>query len=117
MGSQKERGMAEQTTNGAPKGASTKRRKAAKGRTKRKDSKTAFIRAQPRSMAAKKVVAKAKEAGMKLTVPYVYSVRSKMGGNAPSKGAEAEFRRALQGITLARAQEIVEEIEAAYKGK
>ena len=76
------------------------------------------------------VAAKAKEAGLDISAGYVSSVRSKnktkkgVGGKrargaSPGSatvrgGAEAEFRRAARAITLDRAQEILNEIAAAY---
>lgn len=89
------------------------------------DNKSEFVRRYPK-LPPKEIVAKGEEQGLKLTAGYVSSVRSKdkaagknpkrRGKAARSSGGEAEFRRALQGITLARAREIIDEVTEAYEG-
>lgn len=89
------------------------------------DNKSAFVRRFPK-LAPKEIVAKGAEQGLKLTPGYVSSVRSKdkAAGKGPRKrgkaarlpGGEAAFRKALQGITLDRAREIIDEVTEAYEG-
>ena len=88
-------------------------------------NKSAFVRRYP-NLSPKEVAAKGKEQGVKLTAGYVSTIRSKdkaknggakrRGGKGRPSGGEAEFRRALQGVTLDRAREIIEEVARAYKG-
>lgn len=131
----KENTMAEEaTTHGAvmPKRKSKAAKKAGSKKpsgpkVKFEGSKTDFIRKHAK-LKPLQVEAKAKEAGLKISAGYVSSVRSKAKGASPGTkrssaagtssraGAEAEFRRAARAITLDRAQEILNEIAAAYEG-
>lgn len=111
---------------GARKGATKKTMKRTKA-TEQRGSKTDFIKKHA-SLKPLDVEAEAKKVGLDIKAAYVSSVRSKAkasGANGkrgaatarPSaKGAEAEFRRAARAITLDRAQEILNEIAAAYDG-
>src|SRR5262245_47196288 len=45
--------------------------------TKKSQSKTAFVLAQPASASAKEVSSKAKAAGLKISAAYVYAIRHK----------------------------------------
>lgn len=53
--------------------------------SKKASSKTAFIKSQPRSMAAIDIVNKAKQAGLTMTSQYVYKVRSEMNKTSKPK--------------------------------
>jgi hypothetical protein len=92
-------------------------------------TKAAFVRSLPRNTPAKDVVSKAKAAGLKLNVDYVYKVRSGPGGKAsPAKrgpgrppsapaatrvhadGVEQQLARLLVEHGLDRVQRLVSEI-------
>ena len=62
---------------------------AAKKSPKKPLNKTAFVRSLPSSMPGAEVVKKAKEAGLAISIGYVYSIRAKShskrkGGTAPA---------------------------------
>ena len=90
-------------------------------------TKTAFVLGLPADVSAKEVVAKAKEAGVKLREWYVYAVRRKAnmtrrrrrGRPAASAkivigratGTEREFRRLALELGLGKAKELLRETE------
>jgi hypothetical protein len=99
-------------------------------RRKKATSKTAFALGLPADMAAKDVVVEAAEKGIKLTDRYVYVIRSnanakarggwksrttKRGGGRASGGAEGELRRAIAELGLARAREVLAQVESAFR--
>jgi hypothetical protein len=90
-----------------------------KGAKKGGASKAAFVRAQPRTMAAKDVVAKAKTEGMALTDSYVYKLRSdaappKRGpGRPPKAGGARRGRRPDAGSKTAFVLSLPFELPAA----
>lgn len=94
-------------------------------------SKTAFVLGLPADMAAKDVVVEAAKKGIKLTDRYVYVIRSNANAKArggwksrvtkggrgrrrSSGGAEAELRRAIAELGLARAREVLAQVESAF---
>ena len=92
-------------------------------------AKSDFVRSLDRAIPAAEVVALAQRRGMKLTAGFVYNIRSsanlKSNGNGVSRkpkaaanaqGAEAVLRSAIAQIGLARAREILEEVEATFAG-
>ena len=131
--------QATKETNGAPKkkAATTKskRKTAAPKKSARKGdkwNKTDFVLQFSQEVKPQTIVERAEAKGYKgLTTSYAASIRSKAkeagtwpkggrrgaGQRASGTGSEAEFRRALQGITLDRARAILDEIEAAYEGR
>ena len=87
-------------------------------------SKTQFVKNLPSTMPAKEVVEKAKAAGVKLSVAYVYSIRShsKTGSTAPRKrgrpfgsvnksasrgGAESELYRLIERIVEEKVNQVL----------
>ena len=81
-------------------------------KTSQQQSKADFVRSLPKNLSTKEVVAKAKQAGIKLGEDYVYKVRSRERAKTPkrrprprqarsSKGSDPEVRRV--GPTLVRA--------------
>lgn len=107
---------------------------AKKSRTKQAfGSKSAFVRRLPSDMPAKEVVAQAASRGMKLSIGQVYNIRSvakkrgdvdgrKRGGPGRPKapvgpaGAEAQLRKIIAEVGLARAREVMADVEAAFRG-
>ena len=85
-------------------------------------AKSDFVRSLDRSIPAARVVALAQERGMKLTAGFVYNVRSHASqteaGARKARAAtpEAVLRGAIAQIGLARAREILEEVEATFAG-
>lgn len=100
-------------------------------------SKSAFVRGLPRDLSAKEVVEKAAAAGMTLSIAQVYNIRSTSkpkGGKrgrraqaaparaaaAPSPAAnansEAQLRRLIAEVGLARARHVLAEVGAAFAG-
>jgi hypothetical protein len=95
-------------------------------------SKTAFVLGLPADMPAKDVVVEATKKGIKLTDRYVYVIRSNANANArggwksrvtkrgrgrrgSSAGVEAELRRAIAELGLARAREVLAQVESAFR--
>jgi hypothetical protein len=91
-------------------------------------AKSDFVRSLDRAIPAAEVVALAQRRGMKLTAGFVYSssnLKSNGNGNgaarkpklaAGAQGAETVLRSAIAQIGLARAREILEEVEATFAG-
>ena len=97
-----------------------------KEKTRRTQTKAAFVLGFPTDMPAKEVVARATEAGLKLNDGYVYYVRStararkrkrKIGRPAAStrilvsrvSGSEAEFRRIALQVGLGNARALLKD--------
>jgi len=93
-------------------------------KTKPLTTKTAFIRSQPPEMPARDVVKKAHEAGLKMSVAYVYTIRSsaRRGRGRPAKSSGRAVARATSSIDIAfrklvlelgivRARALLDEIE------
>ncbi len=84
---------------------------------KKDGTKADFVRSLPGTMPAKEVVEKAKDAGLKLSIPYVYVIRSQArtgrkksaGEPAPraSKDVEARLIAAASELGLSRSIEIL----------
>lgn len=79
----------------------TTKKKSPKKSTATKVNKTAWIRSQPASMAAKEVVEKAKTEGITLSVAQVYTARStgKKAGKAGASTAKAKTRAVMPKAT------------------
>jgi hypothetical protein len=99
-------------------------------KTKKPQSKTAFVLSLPPTLSAKEVLAKGKAAGLKLSEKYVYVIRSKAKaggkrkGRRPGKGKgtpsvaglagaiDARFATLVLDIGLARADAILKNLRA-----
>jgi hypothetical protein len=92
-------------------------------------AKSEFVRSLDRGIPAADVVALAHRRGMKLTAGFVYNIRSSANGKANGNGtahkrkstgtverAEAVLRAAIAQIGLAKAREILEEVEQTFAG-
>ena len=94
-------------------------------------AKSEFVRSLDRGIPAAEVVALAEQRGMKLTAGFVYNIRSSASGKASAaangsrnkrltlskiEGAEQLLRAAIAQIGLAKAREILEEVEATFAG-
>jgi hypothetical protein len=93
-------------------------------------AKSEFVRSLDRAIPAADVVALAQRRGMKLTAGFVYNIRSSANGKANGNGvarkrksastvdrAEAVLRAAIAQIGLAKAREILEEVEQTFAGE
>jgi hypothetical protein len=94
-------------------------------------AKSDFVRSLDRTIPAAQVVAMAEQRGLKLTPSFVYNVRSSYAQKsarevsvkkqtvAPKKteSAEAVLRHAIAQIGLAKAREILDEVEATFAGR
>jgi hypothetical protein len=101
-------------------------------------AKSEFVRSLDRSLSAAEVIALAQKKGMTLSPAFVYNIRSadsnrnqasaraskrapraaKATSKAPLRGApEAQLRAAIAQIGLARAREILEEVEETFAGR
>ena len=84
---------------------------------KKNGTKRGFVLTMPLDLPAKDIVQKAKDAGMKLTEAYVYSVRSlarktSESGAPSAKGpSEVEFRRLTLELGLGKAKELLRQTE------
>ena len=99
-------------------------------------AKSEFVRSLDPSIPAAEVVAMAEKRGLKLTTGLVYNIRS--ASNASLRGgrgrigqkpavkwragttedtAEAQLRAAIAQIGLARARQILEEVEETFAGR
>ncbi|MGO9707900.1 MAG: hypothetical protein ACLQBL_03490 [Polyangiaceae bacterium] len=65
--------------------------------SKKPVNKTAFVRSLPSSMPGAEVVKKAKEAGLKISVGYVYSIRAKTHAKRRSSAPAAAGAPAKRG--------------------
>jgi hypothetical protein len=84
-------------------------------------AKSEFVRSLDRSIPAARVVELASERGIKVTPGFVYNIRSNSAQRdlhrprpAP---AEAALREAIAQIGLARARQILDEVEATFAGR
>jgi hypothetical protein len=93
-------------------------------------AKSEFVRSLDRAIPAADVVALAQRRGMKLTAGFVYNIRSSANGKTNGNGAarkrksastveraEAVLRAAIAQIGLAKAREILEEVEQTFAGQ
>jgi hypothetical protein len=97
-------------------------------------SKTKFILSFPGETPAKEIVEKAKAEGVEFSEKYVYVVRSnaKMAAQrqagragmavsgrsrAATSGLEAELRKVIAEMGLARARQVFSEVESAFGGQ
>lgn len=98
-------------------------------------AKSEFVRSLDRALPAAEVVALAEKKGLRLTPAFVYNIRSadstrspvrgsNKGGRAHSKGRgslsgtpEAQLRAAIAQIGLARARQILDEVEDTFAGR
>lgn len=98
-------------------------------------AKSEFVRSLDRALPAAEVVALAEKKGLRLTPAFVYNIRSADGarssvrgsnksGRAQSKGRtplngtpEAQLRAAIAQIGLARARQILDEVEDTFAGR
>lgn len=98
-------------------------------------AKSEFVRSLDRELSAAQVVALAEKKGMRLTAAFVYNIRSAESSrtqpaNASSKGRprplasgpltgspEAQLRAAIAQIGLARARQILDEVEDTFAGR
>ena len=110
--------------------AAKKKKKKILGAPKlRQGDKTAFVRKQPRSMSASDVRAKAAEAGMDISIPYIHNIRSAIARDAreklgkPSKAIagkdkkqqEALFEQLVVVLGPARCRKLLDKVEAALR--
>jgi hypothetical protein len=84
-------------------------------------AKSEFVRSLDRSIPAARVVELAYERGIKVTTGFVYNIRSNSVQREQRRArplpAEATLREAIAQIGLARARQILEEVEATFAGK
>jgi hypothetical protein len=93
-------------------------------------AKSEFVRSLDRAIPAADVVALAERRGMKVTAGFVYNVRSSANAKTNRNGskhdrqraataerAEALLRAAIAQIGLARAREILEDVEQTFAGR
>jgi hypothetical protein len=91
-------------------------------------AKSDFVRSLDPGLSAGQVVALAEQRGLKLTPGFVYNIRSSANGKAngararapkiPHKlgSAESQLRAAIAEVGLAKARQILEEVEATFAG-
>ena len=86
-------------------------------------AKSEFVRSLDPGIAASQVVALGEKQGIKLTTGFVYNIRSGANGRNKAKlpeakrgSPEARLRQALAEVGLARARQILEEVEATFAG-
>jgi len=94
-------------------------------------AKSEFVRSLDRSLSAAEVIALAEKKGLRLTAAFVYNIRSAQAaqqarvaparpvknGSAALKGTpEAQLRAAIAQIGLARARQILDEVERTFAG-
>lgn len=93
-------------------------------------AKSDFVRSLDPSIPAAEVVAMAEKKGIKLTTGLVYNIRSSANAAAKNSGKgkakarleykpgspEARLRAAIAEIGLAKARQILEEVEATFAG-
>jgi hypothetical protein len=96
-------------------------------------AKSEFVRSLDRSLSAAEVVALAEKKGLRLTPAFVYNIRSADSTRSPARGSrkagytngkapltgspEAQLRTAIAQIGLARARQILEEVEDTFAGR
>jgi hypothetical protein len=69
--------------------------------TSQQQSKADFVRGLPKNLSTKEVVAKAKQAGIKLGEDYVYKVRSRERAKAPKRADAPAPAKKQQGVSPA----------------
>jgi len=90
-------------------------------------AKSEFVRSLDRALSAAEVIALAEKRGLRLTPAFVYNIRSAQASRAlpvrPGKiggglrgSAEAQLRAAIAQIGLARARQILDEVERTFTG-
>jgi hypothetical protein len=94
-------------------------------------AKSEFVRSLDRSLSAAEVIALAEKKGLRLTAAFVYNIRSaqaahqtrlapgrpgKNGRGALKGTPEAQLRAAIAQIGLARARQILDEVERTFAG-
>lgn len=92
-------------------------------------AKSEFVRSLDRALSAAEVIALAEKKGLRLTPAFVYNIRSaqaarsmpvRPGKNGASSGGrgspEAQLRAAIAQIGLARARQILDEVERTFAG-
>jgi|SRR6185503_1875532 len=94
-------------------------------------AKSEFVRSLDRSLSAAEVIALAEKKGLRLTAAFVYNIRSaqaaqharvtparpvKNGSAALKQTPEAQLRAAIAQIGLARARQILDEVERTFAG-
>lgn len=87
-------------------------------------AKSEFVRSLDRAIPAAEVVALAQRRGMKLTTGFVYNIRSLANAKAQRNGVEKRkrlapgpesvLRAAIAQLGLARARQILDEVEATF---
>lgn len=97
-------------------------------------AKSEFVRSLDRSLSAAEVVALGEKKGLRLTAAFVYNIRSadtrqreaqgkKKAGRRPAANGvstgspEALLRAAIAQIGLARARQILDEVEDTFAGR
>jgi hypothetical protein len=99
-------------------------------------AKSEFVRSLDRNLSAAEVVALAEKKGLRLTPAFVYNIRSAEARSRGARGAakssvskngrrdnvltgspEAQLRAAIAQIGLARARQILEEVEDTFAGR
>jgi hypothetical protein len=97
-------------------------------------AKSEFVRSLDRSLSAAQVVALAEKKGLRLTPAFVYNIRSagasrdgssravpersqRQVKNGGARSPEAQLRAAIAEIGLARARQILEEVENTFAGR
>jgi hypothetical protein len=90
-------------------------------------AKSEFVRSLDRALSAAEVIALADKKGLRLTPAFVYNIRSAQAARAipvrPGKhggglrsSPEAQLRAAIAQIGLARARQILDEVERTFAG-
>ena len=92
--------------------------------SKKKLTKTDFVRSLPSTMSAKEIVEKAKAKGMTISEQYVYTIRTnsrRKGGASKSRrtsgrqgrtSSETTFRKMIFDLGVERARALVDEVDA-----
>jgi hypothetical protein len=93
-------------------------------------AKSEFVRSLDRAIPAAEVIALAERRGMKISAGFVYNVRSNSNVKANGSGAlrkrrtatklgsaEQTLRAAIAQVGLAKAREILDEVEATFAGQ
>lgn len=96
-------------------------------------AKSEFVRSLDRALSAAEVVALGEKKGLRLTPAFVYNIRSADSTRSPARGSrkaghsnrkatlsgtpEAQLRAAIAQIGLARARQILEEVEDTFAGR
>jgi hypothetical protein len=90
-------------------------------------AKSEFVRSLDRALSAAEVIALAEKKGLRLTPAFVYNIRSAQAarsmpvrpvknGSSLRGSAEAQLRAAIAQIGLARARQILDEVERTFAG-